>query len=77
MSWREFCYLVNGLGPDTPLGRVVAIRAEDDPEILKNFTPDQRAMRMKYRRKMAKEMAPEDVERALESMKQAFIKMTS
>lgn len=42
MSWNEFCTLLSGLMPDTPLGRVVAIRAETNPDIIKNFNDGQR-----------------------------------
>lgn len=35
MSWDEFRDLLSGLSPDTALGRMVAIRAEEDKEILK------------------------------------------
>lgn len=40
MPWDEFSDLLSGIGPDTALGRIVAIRAEEDEEILKHFTPD-------------------------------------
>lgn len=40
MKWEEFRDLLVGIGPDTALGRVVAIRAEDRKEILENFTPE-------------------------------------
>ncbi len=42
MSWQEFCNLVSGLMYDTPLGQIVAIRAEKDPKVIKEFTPEQR-----------------------------------
>ena len=31
--------------PETPLGRVVSIRAEKDPKIIKNFTKEQKKIR--------------------------------
>jgi len=42
MSWTEFCTLVSGLMPDTPLGQIVTIRAEKDPKVIKKFTSDQK-----------------------------------
>ena len=39
MKWEEFRDLLVGIGPDTALGRIVSIRAEDRKEILENFTP--------------------------------------
>lgn len=75
MSWREFSYLVNGLSGNTPLGQAVAIRAEDDPEMLKDFTPDQRRFRAEYRTKIANKKSDKEVDSALDNMKKAFIKM--
>ena len=37
MKWEEFRDLLVGIGPDTALGRVVAIRAETDQKIIKKF----------------------------------------
>lgn len=75
MSWREFSYLINGLSGDTPLGRIVSIRAEDDPERLKEFTKEEKHIRNEYRRKRAKEKSEAEVDRALDSIKQAFVGM--
>ena len=38
MKWDEFHDLLVGIGPDTPLGRMVSIRAEDDKDVLKHFS---------------------------------------
>ena len=46
MKWSEFRSLLVGIGPDTILGRIVAIRAEDDKDMLKNFTAEQRKIRV-------------------------------
>ena len=54
MRWSEFKSLLVGLGPNTILGRIVSIRAEDDSEVLKNFTKDQKRIRNEYRLKKAK-----------------------
>lgn len=75
MSWREFSYLLEGLSGDTPLGHVVSIRAENDPEKLKEFTPEQRRIRNEYRSKIAKKKSSEEVENAVEQFKQAFIQL--
>ncbi|MEI3239822.1 MAG: hypothetical protein V8S32_07290 [Lachnospiraceae bacterium] len=45
MRWDEFAALLSGIGPETALGRVVAIRSETDPDILKHYTPEQRRIR--------------------------------
>lgn len=52
MKWKEFAALLSGLGPTTPLGRVVAIRSEEDKEVLKNFTKEQHKIRNEYRSKI-------------------------
>jgi hypothetical protein len=75
MSWREFSYLVNGLSGDTPLGRIVSIRAETDPEQIKEFTEDEKRIRNEYLRKRAFKKTQKDVDDALEGIKQAFIGM--
>lgn len=75
MSWREFSYLINGLSGDTPLGRIVSIRAESDPERIKEFTKDEKRIRNDYLRKQATKKSKQDVDTALEGIKQAFIGM--
>lgn len=45
MSWSEFCSLLSGIMPDTPLGSIVSIRAEKDPKVIKNFTKEQKRIR--------------------------------
>ncbi len=75
MKWREFAALLAGLDADTPLGRVAAIRAEDDPERLRAFTPRMRAIRARWRTKRAAERPRRDVEDFLASVERAFISM--
>lgn len=72
MRWDEFKALLSGLSPDTPLGRMVSIRAEDNPDILKNFTPEQRRIRSSWRKHQAGQKTEEDVEQALAQMLEAF-----
>lgn len=45
MSWSEFCSLLSGIMPDTPLGYVVGIRAEKDSKVIKNYTNDQKKIK--------------------------------
>ena len=75
VSWPEFKALLSGLDGNTALGRIVAIRAEEDKEVLKNFTPEQKRIRSEYRRKIAKQVSPEEMSQVLEMFKNAFIKM--
>ena len=76
MSWREFSYLINGLSGETPLGRIVRIRAENDPEVLKKFSKEEKQIRNEYRRRMAKQLPQQDVKNAMERFRQAFIRLS-
>ncbi len=73
MKWDEFKDMLSGLGPDTPLGRMVSIRSEDDPEILEHFSPEQKRIRKEWRTRTAKAMSQEDMDSFLESMKEALV----
>lgn len=75
MKWNEFKAFISGLDHESPLGRIVSIRAEDDPEVLKSFNKEQHRIRNEWRRKTAKQMPQEKVDDFLEAMKQAFINM--
>lgn len=57
MPWSEFLTLLSGLNGETPLGNVVRIRAEKDPKVLKQFTPEQKRIRAEWRRKQSAEIA--------------------
>lgn len=75
MKWLEFSALISGIGPDTALGRIVAIRAETDKEVIKNFSDDQRRIWREWRNKSAKQKSEEEVQDYLEMFKTAFVKM--
>ena len=75
MSWDEFRDLLSGLSPDTALGRMVAIRAEEDKEILKQFTPEQRRIRSQGRTRTATRKRAEDTADFLAQMQNVFRQM--
>lgn len=76
MRWSEFKSLLIGLGPNTILGRIVSIRAEDDSEVLKNFTKDQQRIRNEYRLKKAKRPGNnKEAEKASEMFEKVFLEM--
>lgn len=75
MKWDEFRDLLVGIAPDTALGRIVSIRAENDKNVLKHFSKDQHRIRNEWRQRKAKSMKPEDMEVILNGFKQAFISM--
>lgn len=72
MPWSEFASLLSGIGPDTALGRVVAIRSEEDREVLKRFSPAQRRIRADWQRKLAARRAPEETEAVARQLVEFF-----
>ena len=75
MSWAEFSYLLQGLSEKTPLGGIIAIRAENDPSKLREFTPAQRRIRNEYLSKQAQHKTTVQTDNILEDIKRAFIGM--
>lgn len=75
MSWEEFKTLLAGLNSDTALGRIVSIRSESDKDVLKDFTPEMRRIRIEWLNKNAKAKTAEATADFIEQMKQAFIAM--
>ena len=71
MSWTEFGNLLNGLLDTSPLGQIVSIRAETDPERLKAFTKDQNRIRSEWRSKVGRDLVSKmtHAEKAKESQK--------
>jgi len=49
IAFGEFMRLLSGLMADTPLGRVVAVRAEKDAERIRGFGEYERGLRKKWR----------------------------
>jgi hypothetical protein len=75
MKWDEFKDMLVGISPDTALGRIVAIRAENDKNVLKHFTKDQKRIRNEWRQRRAKTVNQADMDQILEGFKQAFVAM--
>ena len=75
MSWNEFCSLLQGLGPETPLARTVQIRLETDKEVLKNFTSSQHKIRNKWRSRNVKHYSDEDIEHRSCRISKLFCKL--
>lgn len=79
MSWGEFITLLSGLNSKTPLGQIVAIRSENDKDILKHFTKEQHRIRNEWRSRkfkklvtMNKEEAGRQIKAFQEMMRKAF-----
>ena len=75
MRWSEFRSLLVGIGPDTVLGRIVSIRSEEDRDVLKNFTKDQRRIRNEWRLRHTRTMSKKSAKKAIEGMERAFLRM--
>ena len=67
--------MLEGLSGETPLGRIIAIRAENDPEVIKGMTKSERNIRNEYRRKMALKKSDKETQSALDTIKDAFVKL--
>lgn len=67
--------MLSGLSADTPLGRIVQIRTENDRNVLKHFTTQQKKIRSDWRNRAAKQITIKDSDIILEQIKQAFISM--
>ena len=83
MSWGEFTTLLAGLNEKTPLGRMVSIRSENDKEMLKHFSPEQKRIRNEWRSKNSQKTVKKpvtkqekaDYEQAMEGFKQMFLSL--
>lgn len=76
MSWGEFTSYLSGLNGDTALGNIIRIRSENNPEMLKNFTQEERKIRSKWRNKSALQMSNENYKQSMESIKNMFITLS-
>lgn len=77
MSWSEFCALLKGIMPKTPLGQIVSIRSEEDKEILKHFTKEQHDIRNGWRNRNnpIRDMPDEKKEEEIKKLQEIFIKV--
>ena len=75
MKWDEFKDLLAGLGPESPLGRIVSIRSEEDEDVLKHFSKEHHRIRNEWRKKRAQNVSEKELAAVLENLKNAFITM--
>lgn len=76
LSWGELISDIAGLNGDTPLGNVVRIRSEKNPDVLKNFSKEERRIRSEWLKRMAGQMSGESYEDAMEGIKRMFVNMS-
>lgn len=75
MPWDEFKDLLAGLDPETPLGRMIRIRTENDENVLEHYTPEMRAIRNEWQKKIASERSEQEIDDFLASMQEMFKRM--
>jgi len=67
IGFGEFCRLLQGIGADTPLGRIVAIRSEKNGAVVRNFGKFEHKIRAEWRKfisqKKMKEQSKENIKR--------------
>lgn len=76
MDWKEFTVLLYGLMPETPLGQIIKIRTEEDPDILKHFSEEEHRIRNDWRNRhsVIKEMTEEEKAEAAKKVQEIFAK---
>lgn len=75
VSWDEFKSLLAGIAPETPLGRIVAIRSEADKNVIKHFTRDQKRIHDAWRNRKARTMTPETYEQEMDNLERMIAAM--
>lgn len=67
MDWKEFATLLSALMPETPLGKIVSVRCEENKDILEHFTPEEHRIRNEWRNRhsLIDEMTEEEMEKAV------------
>ena len=75
VSWDEFYELLAGIAPETPLGRVVAIRSETDEKVIKQFSRDQRKIYDDWQKRQAARMTPETYLQQMEELERMMAAM--
>lgn len=78
MDFKEFCTLLAGITEDTPLGKIIRIRSEEDKEILKHFSPEQHRIRNEWRERQTKKLYETlNKEETMKKIKEMFRTMFS
>lgn len=77
MSFSEFSSLLSGIMPKTPLGQMVSIRAEEDKDMLKNYTKEQHQIRNDWRNQNnpIEEMTDEEKSEKAKEFQNIMVKM--
>ncbi|MBS4534974.1 hypothetical protein GOQ29_05000 [Clostridium sp. D2Q-14] len=74
MEWREFSALLSGIMPETPLGQIIQVRSEEDKDILKTFTAEQKRIRSEWRSRFTEKVSEKDAEAAIREFQEMMAK---
>lgn len=74
LPYRDWCSLVEGLSSDSPLGKVIAIRAETNHQQINQMTAAQKQIRQEWSRFLSKTTAgsEQDKKKQMEQLQQAL-----
>lgn len=79
LPYPEWAKLVSGLMDDTPLGRVVAVRAEEDRKVIARMNPWQRRIRAEWSAHLAKQTmersTPQQLRTEMDGLEKALAKL--
>lgn len=79
LPYPEWAKLVSGLMDDTPLGRVVAVRAEEDRNVIARMGPWQRRIRSEWSahlvQKAIERSTPQQLRSEMDGLEKALAKM--
>lgn len=79
LPYPEWAKLVGGLMDDTPLGRVVAVRAENDQKVIARMSPWQRRIRARWSAHLARQAMtrtrPETLRAEMAALERAMAKL--
>lgn len=64
-----------GISPDTALGRIVAIRAEKDRDVIKRFSKHERQIYDDWQKHRAETMSESDYEKDMAALERMFAGM--
>lgn len=76
MTWDEFCVLLSGIMPETPLGRIVSIRSEKNAKNIHNFTKEEKRIYSNWHNRRAKQRDIASYQHDLLQMEQLFQSMS-
>lgn len=76
IRYKDWAMLVAGLSTQTPLGQTVAVRMEQDKEIIRRFSPQQKKVRAEWQNFLAaRAFGSDDAKKNLQNLQMAFKQM--